>query len=67
MSIALGAVSGRACEAPNCGRELPPGRRRFCWDLCRVRGQRSERRTETGEFGLMVVRMIQTMYLADAG
>jgi len=56
-----GTVSGRACEAPGCGRTLPQGRRRFCCDLCRQRGQRAERRTETGEFGQMVVRMIGTM------
>lgn len=56
-----GADSGRACEAPGCGRVLPSGRRRFCCDLCRVRGQRAERRTETGEFGQAVVRMIRVM------
>ena len=56
-----GAVSGRACEAPGCRRELPRGRRRFCCDLCRMRGQRAERCYDTDEFGQMVVRMIRSL------
>ena len=36
-------------------------RRRFCSDLCRLRGQRSERVTETGEFGRAAIRMIRQM------
>ncbi|MDR3033904.1 MAG: hypothetical protein LBV78_12500 [Kitasatospora sp.] len=40
---------------------LPSGRRRFCSDLCRVRGQRSERRYDTGEFGQAAVRMIAAL------
>jgi hypothetical protein len=49
------------CAAPDCGRSLPPGRRRFCSDLCRVRGRRHERRYETPEFGRMITRMIANM------
>jgi hypothetical protein len=51
----------RTCEAPRCRRHLPPGRRRFCSDLCRVRGQRAERRLDPGEFGRAVIRMIRAM------
>ena len=53
--------SGRACEAPGCGLPLPPGRRRFCSELCRVRGQRAERRYEPGEFGAAAVRMVAAL------
>jgi len=49
------------CAAPECGRELPPGRRRFCSDLCRVRGRRRERRYDTDEFARMITRMIRNM------
>jgi hypothetical protein len=44
-----------------CGDPLPGRRRRFCSDLCRRRGQRAERVTETGEFGRAAIRMIRTM------
>lgn len=60
-SLPAPADSGRACEAPGCGRALPPGRRRFCTDLCRRRGQRAERRTETGDFGRAALRMVHAM------
>ena len=50
---------GRLCG--HCAGPLPPRRRRFCCDLCRHRGQRAERVTETGEFGRAAVRMIRTM------
>jgi hypothetical protein len=60
-SVSSGTVSGRACAAPGCGRLLPAGRRRFCSDLCRARGQRAERRYETGEFGQAAIRMIRTL------
>ncbi len=49
------------CQAPGCGKLLPGRRRRFCSDLCRIRGQRSERITETGEFGRAAIRMIRQM------
>jgi hypothetical protein len=61
ITVAAGADGGRTCESPGCGRTLTGRQRRFCSELCRVRGQRAERRTETGEFGQMVVRMIGTM------
>ncbi len=60
-SVADGADNGRACEAPGCGRTLPRGRRRFCSDLCRVRGQRAERSYDTDEFAQMVIRMIRSL------
>jgi hypothetical protein len=51
----------RHCQAPRCGRELPAGRRRFCSDLCRIRGQRSERRYEPTDFGKAAIRMIRAL------
>ncbi len=44
-----------------CHGPLPPRRRRFCSDLCRIRGQRAENRTETGDFGKAAIRMIRAM------
>jgi hypothetical protein len=44
-----------------CGDPLPSCRRRFCSDLCRRRGHRAERITETGEFGRAAIRMIRQM------
>jgi hypothetical protein len=44
-----------------CADPLPGRRRRFCSDLCRRRGQRAERVTETGEFGRAAIRMIRQM------
>ncbi len=44
-----------------CHGPLPPRRRRFCSDLCRIRGQRAERHAETGEFGRAAIRMIRAM------
>jgi hypothetical protein len=58
-TIPPGAAGGRECD--QCHAPLPKGRRRFCSDLCRLRGQRSERVTETGEFGRAAVRMIRAM------
>lgn len=49
------------CQAPGCDRELPAKRRRFCSDLCRRRGQRAERITETEEFGQAALRMITAL------
>jgi hypothetical protein len=51
----------RFCEAPGCDRELPAQRKRFCSDLCRRRGQRAERYTETEQAGQAVVRMITAL------
>jgi hypothetical protein len=58
-TIPPGAAGGRECD--HCGGPLAPKRRRFCSDICRVRGQRAERVTETGEFGRAAVRMIRAM------
>jgi hypothetical protein len=58
-TIPPAAITGRRCG--QCGGPLAPKRRRFCSDLCRVRGQRSERVTETGEFGRAAIRMIRAM------
>jgi hypothetical protein len=49
------------CQAPGCGKPLPARRRRFCSDLCRIRGRRAERKTETSEFGRLAIRMIRQM------
>ena len=57
--VQVDIASGRRCD--QCGGPLAPRRRRFCSDLCRVRGQRAERVTETGEFGRAAVRMIRAM------
>jgi hypothetical protein len=57
--VQVGAASGRECN--HCGGPLAPKRRRFCSDICRVRGQPTERVTETGEFGRAAVRMIRAM------
>ena len=46
-----------------CGDPLPSRRRRFCCDLCRIRGQRAERVTENNEFGKAAIRMIRTLAL----
>ena len=58
-TIPPGAASGRECAW--CHGELAPRRRRFCSDLCRIRGQRAERRAETGEFGRAAICMIRAM------
>ncbi|HJY57774.1 MAG TPA: hypothetical protein VJ418_15460 [Streptosporangiaceae bacterium] len=58
-TIPPGAVTGRRCG--QCAGPLPPKRRRFCSDICRIRGQRAERVTETGEFGRAAIRMIRQM------
>ncbi len=54
-------VTQGRCEAPGCSRALPRGRRRFCSDICRIRGQRAERVTETGDFGRAALRMVRAM------
>jgi hypothetical protein len=60
-SLPRGTVSGRPCEAPGCGRALPRGRRRFCCDLCRRRGQRAERVIEDDSYAAGVARLIRTL------
>ena len=49
------------CQAPRCDRELPAGRRRFCSDTCRRRGQRAERVVEDDSYAAGVARLITTM------
>ncbi|SRR6266704_818113 len=44
------------CRGPLTGR-----RRRFCSDLCRRRGQRAERKTQTDDYARSVVRQIASM------
>jgi hypothetical protein len=59
--VARSGDNGRTCQAPRCARSLPRGRRRFCSDLCRVRGQRAERRYDDGELGEAVIRLIEAL------
>jgi hypothetical protein len=54
-------MAARFCQAPGCDRELRASRKRFCSDLCRRRGQRYERITETDQAGRAVVRMITAL------
>jgi hypothetical protein len=54
-------MSSGICQAPDCGNALPSRHRRFCCELCRIRGQRAERTTETADFGKAAIRMIQHM------
>jgi len=61
VDLSGGTVNGRACEAPGCGRTLPSGRRRFCSDVCRRRGQRAERRYDDGQIGEAVIRLIEAL------
>lgn len=51
----------RICDAPGCGRELPPRRRRFCSDGCRRAARRFERVRETGEMAAMTLRMVRAL------
>jgi hypothetical protein len=50
-----------SCEAPGCGRDLPPRRRRFCSDLCRVRGHRAERTRDSGEWARGLLRQVRSV------
>src|SRR5262245_57346997 len=45
----------------SCGDPLPAGRRRFCSDRCRRRGQKAERITENETYAASVVRQIRSM------
>jgi hypothetical protein len=56
-SVTDSAVSGRGCGW--CHGELPPRRRRFCSDLCRIRGQRSERKTDDADHAEYVKRLVE--------
>jgi DNA-directed RNA polymerase specialized sigma24 family protein len=46
---------------------LPGQRRRFCCDLCRVRGQRAERVVETSDYGAGLTRQITRMGARASG
>ena len=46
------------CQGPGCARDLPPRRRRFCSDLCRVRGHRAERARDSGEWARGLLRQV---------
>jgi hypothetical protein len=48
----------RPCDAPGCGGPLPPRRRRFCCDLCRIRGQKAERRYDDADYASGVRRLV---------
>ncbi len=54
-------MTGTRAGCAWCRGPLPARRRRFCTDLCRRRGQKAERVTETGEFGRAAIRMIRQM------
>ncbi len=49
------------CEAPGCAHDLPPRRRRFCSDLCRVRGHRAERTRDSGEWAKGLLRQVRSV------
>jgi hypothetical protein len=55
--IQAGAASGRRCG--HCGGPLAPKRRRFCSDLCRIRGQRAERKTDDADHAEYVKRLVE--------
>src|SRR5437868_3805413 len=56
-TIPPGAASGRECAW--CRGPLAPKRRRFCSDLCRLRGQRSERKTDDADHAEYVKRLVE--------
>jgi hypothetical protein len=65
--VTLASVAARTCQAPGCDRLLPGRRRRFCCDLCRVRGQRAERVIGTSDYGSGLVRQITRMGTRASG
>jgi hypothetical protein len=58
-TIPPGAASGPQCAW--CHGPLPPGRRRFCSDDHRRRGQKAERVIEDDSYAAGVVRLIRKM------
>jgi len=56
-TIPPGAPGGRECAW--CHGELPKGRRRFCSDLHRIRGQKAERRYDDADYDLGVRRLVR--------
>jgi hypothetical protein len=55
-TIPPGAASGRECAW--CHGPLPKGRRRFCSDLHRIRGQKAERRYDDADYADGVRRLV---------
>ena len=51
-----GAVGGRECAW--CHGPLAPRRKRFCCDLCRIRGQKAERRYDDADYTSGVRRLV---------
>ena len=49
----------RTCA--RCGSPLPPRRRRFCCDACRIRQQKAERVIENSDYAAGLVRQIRKM------
>lgn len=50
-------MTARTCC--RCGRALPPRRRRFCSDPCRVRQQKAERTIEDADYAAGVKRLVR--------
>lgn len=56
ITVQPAALSGRKCAW--CRGTLPAKRRRFCSDLCRIRGQRAERKTDDADHAEYVKRLV---------
>jgi hypothetical protein len=50
-------MTARSCT--RCGRPLPPRRRRFCSDPCRIRQQKAERVIEDADYAAGVKRLVR--------
>jgi predicted nucleic acid-binding Zn ribbon protein len=48
-------------ECDRCGKPLPPRKKRFCSDPCRVKAQKTERVIENRDYANGVVRLIRRM------
>ncbi len=59
-------LTGRA-RCGYCHKTLPARRRRFCSDLCRIRGRLAERVTENADYAKAVVRQIRRMGVRASG
>ena len=56
MAEVCGVTARTCCR---CGRALPPRRRRFCSDPCRVRQQKAERTIEDADYTAGVKRLVR--------